>query len=100
MKCEVCGSEAHPSWKAHVFATNATNRAATNAHAKDNEVTRKVLPKVDSAPKQARVPGGVVRTANRRKREAYNAYQRGLMQVRRAIAAGRASLWPREAPGV
>lgn len=37
----------------------------------------------------------VERAANGRSKDAFNAYQRAYMQAKRAIAAGRASAWPR-----
>ena len=70
-KCEVCGADAHPPWKAHVFASKASNATATQVAS--NELETAVEP-------QAR-PG---KPKQRWNREAYNAYQREYMKRRRA----------------
>lgn len=96
-KCELCGTE-HHGHQAHVFATN-TKPLATNA-ATNKVASRKVV--IASVPAKlagAAVGTGVAhpknaKTLNRRARSAYNAYQRFLMQARRAISSGRACPWP------
>lgn len=94
--CDLCNTR-HESYQAHVFATNtATNRIATNTSA-TNKRTDGVdgvggIPEVSGCVQGPVLPGvsGVrevgsdSRTANRRSRESYNAYQREYMRKRRA----------------
>jgi hypothetical protein len=98
-KCRLC-SGLHWNNEPHVFATNerltgATNRTrATNSpNVGDVPVPQVVkadvdsgrLPVGDETPRVAVVRlGDVGRTANRRSRESYNAYQREYMRKRRA----------------
>jgi hypothetical protein len=97
-KCRVCGSE---HWGGgHVFATNkATNRIATNdvATNKRRELRGGDTGRVD---RPEPVVGFVSpeggeggKTANRRARGVYNAYQRLYMATKRAIARGDAMPW-------
>jgi hypothetical protein len=92
--CEICGDR-HESYQAHRFATNtvATNRTATNkdgdgsGHQGNDEG---VLRAVGSAAEgRGAATDGLrdagLRTANRRSKEAYNAYQREYMRKRRAV---------------
>jgi hypothetical protein len=99
--CEYCGTR-HESYQAHVFATNtATNRNATN-RGSDKRVHRESVvgqsSGVDSvggdegsrglragAESTNRQRLSSVRTANRRDRVAYNAYQREYMRKKRAL---------------
>lgn len=100
--CSLCASR-HYGYQAHVFATNgATNRVATNADATNRVATKnpgevrepaKELcagPGVRSGSPDGGQDGGSEagagrgdRVANRRTREAYNAYQREYMRKRR-----------------
>lgn len=78
--CELCGDR-HGSHQAHRFATNAaTNRHATNAGATNTTAREVGRAEVD---RSVDSEVGLVRTANRRTREAYNAYQREYMRKRR-----------------
>lgn len=92
--CEICGTK-HHSYQGHVFATNkvATNANATNGH----ELHRVEMVRGQFNGEPSDVPGGAVgaervlpptarqsKTANRRSRESYNAYQREYMRKRRS----------------
>jgi len=79
--CEVCGSAAHPEWKAHVFALS-TNQAI-------NAVDNKIPVVVDNKSAKRRSGDRHKRTEARRIRVLL------LMQARRAIASGRVEAWPR-----
>jgi len=102
MVCTEC-NRAECRVLAHQFATNgATNK---ESHATNGNVTKKPVPDArairEVAPVVVQRPahgdlGHQRRTANRRTREVYNAYQREYMMVSRAIKAGRASRWPKE----
>ena len=70
-QCALCGSR-HYAYQAHVFATNATN-GATNKAAVEVEPA-------NTEEGSGSATSGVVRTANRRERDAYNAYQREYMR--------------------
>ena len=82
--CDLCGNR-HHGYQGHVFATNAV---ATN-----NELRRGKDAGRQAAGESPDVSGGAIvaervlessaRTANRRSREAYNAYQREYMRKRR-----------------
>ena len=92
--CALCGSR-HELYQAHVFATNtsATNRGATNSATNvatndGREGLRVSSPGrmgCDEPALEITGPGigGEGKTANRRSREAYNAYQREYMRKKR-----------------
>jgi hypothetical protein len=99
-KCRLC-SGLHWNNEPHVFATNtksATNVATNNAtngervanagsDARGVPAVRPEAVGVGQGPPGvvgADVPDGGLRTANRRSRDAYNAYQREYMRKRRA----------------
>lgn len=89
--CPICSTR-HESYQAHVFATNriATNKDATNKRADGVNVDG--IPEVSGGVQRpvvqdvsgVREVGADSRTANRRSREAYNAYQREYMRRKRA----------------
>ena len=88
--CEVCGSEEHPAWKAHTFKKAEAKVEAFRVLAQKEPEVDKVAVKV-----VRRVDVRLGRSANRRGKEAYNAYQKDYMKVWRAVKAGRACSWPR-----
>ncbi len=91
--CDICGDR-HESWQSHRFATNiASNKRLTDATNKESNATNRVDGAVGIPEVSGGLPGSVVqnvsgmrkvggdtRTANRRSREAYNAYQREYMR--------------------
>ena len=85
--CEICETR-HENYQAHVFATNriATNKDATNrtagSDAKNEPADSGCVEGVAADPGRVEVDTGG-RTANRRGRAAYNAYQREYMRKRR-----------------
>jgi hypothetical protein len=87
-KCPIC-STAHYGWQAHTFATNtATNKAATNnATNRDSDracvVVGGASDQESVGQSDVLVASPAVRTANRRDRAAYNAYQREYMRRKR-----------------
>ena len=90
--CEICGTP-HHSYQGHVFATNrnATNTDATNRAVLDHRQPEPIGPDVPSCAggvKRNVTPVvGQPRSANRRARESYNAYQLEYMRKRRAKSA-------------
>ena len=95
--CSVCG-RVECRVVAHQFATNATKSATNDATNTSKNATNADSGDVVavSAVAGAEVVGDSVgaarmgRTANRRDREDFNAYQREYMKVYRAVRAGRA----------
>ena len=100
---KICGGCGKSYWGTQEWIHQgclATNRIATNADAtnvngderpKRSSTGRGVVPVVEvDGPTPAGIVGGVygVRTANRRSREVYNAYQREYMRKRRAKEVG------------
>jgi hypothetical protein len=95
-KCPIC-STAHYGWQAHTFATNKrlTERLTSTEDATNNATNRdsdRACVVVGGAPDQepvgqsdVLVASPAVRTANRRDRAAYNAYQREYMRRKRAV---------------
>jgi hypothetical protein len=91
-KCDLCGSR-HEPYQAHVFgATNrvrltesATNTSATNRSATNGERDSGCNPKTVGVHDGGDYRGGGTseKTANRRSRVSYNAYQREYMRKRR-----------------
>ena len=96
-RCRVCGVE---GWRHVCGATNAVanaTNAATNKKVVATNRSQGAL-EVSGLHEPTKVgsnPAPATRTANRRARVDYNAYQRVLMQLRRALATGRAERWPR-----
>lgn len=93
--CKKCDQTDDKGIVAHRCATNAATNNATNT----DDVLAGVLKQGGKALVRARsnvaavcqepVPGGPARTANRRSRADYNAYQRDLMKRKRAEAKAR-----------
>jgi hypothetical protein len=93
-KCPIC-STAHYGWQAHTFATNKsqvrlTERLTSTEDATNNATNsgRACVVAGDAAGQesvgQSDVLVASVRTANRRDRAAYNAYQREYMRKKRS----------------
>lgn len=87
--CNACGVRHNPLWRC---SDPRIKRLTVAINASE------VAQKVERGPVKSVVAGSTpalgAKTANRGRREDYNAYLKSYMRVRRAIKAGRACPWP------
>lgn len=83
MPCRACGKPHPSSMRCEVWS--AINKPAINSDAINKDV--EVSPVPASGKEVQAAPGVVSRTANRRSREAYNAYMREYMKAKRGRQA-------------
>ena len=73
--CGLCGTR-HETWRGHVFVSQSVSRERVVVSHKE-------------------APAKLANTYAHRDAEKRREYQRVLMQLRRAVVAGKACLWPR-----